>query len=118
MNIGTKIRQLREEKQMSQTDLAYMLNIEQATLSKIESNKTEKLNFFTIDKLCQIFNKNFDYFLPTQGNTYNVETNNGVVVGTYNNFPPELLNLVKDIIHNHEQQTLKIKELEEQLKNR
>ncbi len=119
MDIGTKIRQLREEKQMSQIDLACLLNIEQATLSKIESNKTEKLNFFMIDKLCQVFEKDFDYFLPEKGNTYNIETNNGIIMekneGTFNNFPKELLNLVKDILQNHEKQTLKIKELEEQL---
>lgn len=120
MSIGSKIRSLREEKRMSQTDLAHILDIEQATLSKIESDKTEKLDFLMINKLCDIFQKDFHYFLPEQGNTYNIENNNGVFLqkneGTFNNFPPELLNLVKEILYTHEKQTLKIKELEEKLK--
>jgi transcriptional regulator with XRE-family HTH domain len=36
-NIGTKIRKLREAKEMSQKDLAFELEISQGALCKIES---------------------------------------------------------------------------------
>ncbi len=64
MNIGTKIRQLRENKNLSQAELALRLGIEQSSLSKIESNKTEKLDFLFMEKVCKEINKILVIFYP------------------------------------------------------
>ncbi len=120
MSIGSKIRRLREDKQISQIELAGILDIEQTTLSRIESDKTEKLDVFMMDKICQFFDKDFAYFLTEKGDTYNFDNNKGVVMNskrvTINNFPQELVDLVKEILQNHQKQTNKIKELEKRIK--
>lgn len=118
MGIGIKIKQLREERLLSQAELAALLDIEQGTLSKIESEKTEKLDLLMMDRVCKIFDKEFSYFLPKDRNNIHIETNHGVVInhGTVNNFPEELMRLIKEIIANHEEQTQKIKALEKKLK--
>jgi transcriptional regulator with XRE-family HTH domain len=46
MDIGTKIKRLREHKNISQTALASQLGIAQNTLGLIESGDTKKIDFF------------------------------------------------------------------------
>jgi transcriptional regulator with XRE-family HTH domain len=45
MAIGTKIRRLREEKKVSQRELASKIGIEQTTLGNIENGNTKKIDF-------------------------------------------------------------------------
>ncbi|WP_294308673.1 helix-turn-helix transcriptional regulator [uncultured Chryseobacterium sp.] len=45
MNIGTKIKNLREEKHISQNDLAFQLGVSQGTLHNIESGNSKKVDF-------------------------------------------------------------------------
>ncbi len=119
MNIGTKIRQLRENKNLSQAELALRLGIEQSSLSKIESNKTEKLDFLFMDKVCKEFNKDFSYFLPNHTINNHIETNNGVVIneGTVNLFPKELQLLLNDIIKTNQQQSKLLSKLKKEFKS-
>ena len=63
MSIGTKIRKLRIQNKLSQPELASKLNISQTALSEIESGKTKKVDFLLMDKVCNVFVVNFDYFL-------------------------------------------------------
>ncbi len=45
MDIGTKIKNLREEKHLSQSDLAFELGVSQGTLHNIESGNSRKIDF-------------------------------------------------------------------------
>ncbi len=60
--IGYKLRKLREEKKISQQELASDLNIAQSTICKIESGNTDKVDFLLMQKICEYFEINFEYF--------------------------------------------------------
>ena len=51
--IGFKIKKLREEKNLSQAELATQLNISQSKLSKIENGRIRKIELTLILKLCE-----------------------------------------------------------------
>ena len=61
--IGKKIHRLRIENNLSQPKLSKMLNISQSTLCNIESGDRKKIDFFLIEKICVVFNKNLNYFV-------------------------------------------------------
>ena len=60
MDIGTKIKRLREHKNVSQTVLASHLGIAQNTLGLIENGDTKKIDFLLMDKICKIFEVDFN----------------------------------------------------------
>ena len=62
MTIGTKIKNLRNSKKMSQGELALKLGIATRTLGNIESDETKKIDFLLMDKICKEFKVGFDYF--------------------------------------------------------
>jgi len=62
MNLGYKIKQLREANKMSQLQLATQLDISQSTLHRMETRKSYKIDFLLMSKLCDIFDKNYTYF--------------------------------------------------------
>lgn len=80
MSIGTKIRKLRIQNKLSQPELASKLNISQTALSEIESGKTKKVDFLLMDKVCNVFEVNFDYFLEDK-KVFKIKNNTGVAVG-------------------------------------
>lgn len=81
--IGTKIAKLRTAKGLSQTDLAIELDTTQGNICKIESGLTEKIDFIFMQKVCEFFEVDFNYFLePTIQN--NVNKNRGGAVGNNN----------------------------------
>ena len=55
MSVGFKIKKLREEKKLSQPELANILDISQSDLSKIENGRTKKIDFQLMDKVCKEF---------------------------------------------------------------
>jgi transcriptional regulator with XRE-family HTH domain len=63
MNIGVRIKRLREVNSWSQPELAHRLGISQTTLCNIESSKFKKIDFLLMVKVCQEFEVSFDYFL-------------------------------------------------------
>jgi transcriptional regulator with XRE-family HTH domain len=63
MNIGTKIRKLRESYKISQPELASILDISQAALCNIESGTTKKIDFLIVHKLCKHFKVALEYFI-------------------------------------------------------
>ena len=103
MTIGTKISKLRDIHKLSQPELAYKLNISQASLSEIESGKTKKIDFLLMDKVCKTFEVDFEYFLENATTNNNVKKaencNIGCANGTINNNVPEgiLENMLKRI---------------------
>jgi transcriptional regulator with XRE-family HTH domain len=81
--IGTKIRKLREQNNLSQQDLAFIIETSQGNLCKIESGQTEKLDFLLMHKICEHFNVDSSYFIEPSQNI-NVNKNksvNGVITG-------------------------------------
>ena len=74
---GVKIKQLREKNKMSQNDLAIKIGVAQTTIANIESERTNKIDFYLIVKLCTEFNAHVNYFIPLQNlKARNTDTNN------------------------------------------
>ena len=97
-NIGFKIKKLREQKYVSQENLALDLDISQSSLSRIENGNIEKIDFLFMQKIADYFNVKPDYFLDNETITNEVHTNNGVVYnkGIFNNYPQDLLKNVEN----------------------
>lgn len=92
-SVGFKIKRLRERKNISQEELAYKLEVSQGTLSKMENGMVERIDFSFMQKVCDYFEVDPNYFLEGETVINEVHTNNGVVYnkGTFNNFPEEIL---------------------------
>ena len=63
MSVGFKIKKLREERNLSQPELANILEISQSDLSKIENGRTKKIDFQLMDRVCKEFDVDFEYFI-------------------------------------------------------
>ncbi len=62
MNFGTRLRELRLEKNLTQADLANHLALGESTISFYEANKREP-DYETLRKLADYFNTTTDYLL-------------------------------------------------------
>ncbi len=62
MDIGLKIKKLRENLKLSQEELAHQLEISQTKLSNIENGTTKKVGVKLLNKACDFFKVDFDYF--------------------------------------------------------
>ena len=60
--IAKRIKELREEKGLSQKELAKELSVTQTTISKWEQD-IRNPDIYTIVKMCKLFNVSADYFL-------------------------------------------------------
>lgn len=69
MSIGEKIYNLRKEKNMSQEDLANVLNVSRQTISKWETGDSNP-DFDKIVPLCNFFGISTDSFLKGEDNYY------------------------------------------------
>jgi transcriptional regulator with XRE-family HTH domain len=92
MSIGFKIRRLREEKNISQPSLAEILKISQSELSKIESGKTQKIDYLFMNKVCEFFEKDHAFFDESISQINNVKN------GCVNNY--STININEDKIIN------------------
>lgn len=63
VEMGKTIKRAREEKGISQSQLADDLGRRQATISDIENGKTE-LGILTLIQFCRIFQKPISFFIP------------------------------------------------------
>jgi transcriptional regulator with XRE-family HTH domain len=63
MDIGIRIKKLREANSWSQPELACRLEISQTTLCNIESGKCKKINFLLMVKVCNVFEVSINYFI-------------------------------------------------------
>jgi transcriptional regulator with XRE-family HTH domain len=119
MSVGFKIKKLREEKKLSQPELANILDISQSDLSKIENGRTKKIDFQLMDKVCKEFDVDFEYFIEEK-QTNNVKKNEGTIaysVGTINHFPENIIDQIKNLIIESKQKDEIIKGLREENKN-
>ena len=62
MTMGERIKQLRKEKGMTQTDLAQTLNVTKGTVSTWETNSRVP-GFETMNALSDLFQKSIDYIM-------------------------------------------------------
>ena len=114
MDIGIKIKRLRESRNITQPELSHRLGISQTTLCNIEIGDTKKIDFLLMDKICKEFDVDFDYFIEGR-QVNNIEKNEGNIacaIGPTNN----LIEQLKALIEDNKQKELKIKELESKLK--
>jgi transcriptional regulator with XRE-family HTH domain len=99
MEIGTKIKKLRENRKMTQPELANILGISQPSLCNIESGDTKKIDFILLDKICKEFEVDFNYFLDESKKLFKVNKSIGGVVGdnaTINNYSEGIVeNIIK-----------------------
>ena len=113
MNIGIKIRRLREQEKLSQFELAERLGIAQATLSSIESGETKKVDFELMDKICKEFDVDFEYFTSEIINNVekaeysNIGYNNGIIN-----------NISEKLIEQYEERIKELKQVIEDLRSR
>lgn len=66
-SFGERVRGLREDKDMNQTQLAVILNTTQKKISRIETGENEP-NLQDIRTLCTYFNVSADYLLGLTDN--------------------------------------------------
>jgi len=115
MDIGTKIRRLREEKKMSQNELALQLGVSQTTLHNIETGNPQKIDFLLMDKVCNIFDKDFSYFANDNLINNNVKENNGQVscenFTVNNHYPESILTEIQNLINENKMLKAKIAEM-------
>ena len=62
IDTGFRIKQLREQKNLSQEQLANLLEISQSKLSKIENGRLKKIEMKLVLKFCKNIDINFDDF--------------------------------------------------------
>jgi transcriptional regulator with XRE-family HTH domain len=107
MTIGTKIKNLRDSKKMSQVELAMKLGIGQTTLGSIESGETKKIDFLLMDKICKEFDVDSDYFKDPMKLK---QINNDNAIGYIEN--QVINNLSEKLIEQYEE---RIKELKQRI---
>ncbi len=111
MEIGYKIRQLREDRKLSQEELAHLVGVTQATISNIESGKS-KPDIYLMDTISKTFDKDiYDFLMEDRIIVNKAKTNNGVV---YSSGVVNLLSekLVEQYEKRIEELTKRIQELE------
>ena len=69
--LGNKIKSYRENKKMTQNEVASILNVSPATMSKYESNALEP-SIESLKKLAEIFEISVDELIKTKENTFDI----------------------------------------------
>lgn len=115
MEIGIKIKRLREHKRLSQMELSTILGISQSKLCHIESNEDKSVDFILMHKVCRFFEVGFDYFLEEKINTDFQHKNPKEVISItngYHSFPESLIGQINSLILDN---TFKEKQIQELL---
>ena len=66
LDIGFKIKKLKEEKNLSQEQLANLLEISQSKLSKIENGRLKKIEMKLVLKFCKSIDVSLDEFFENK----------------------------------------------------
>lgn len=106
MEVGVKISNLRKHKKLSQPELAHRLGISQTALCDIESGKTKKIDFMLMDKVCEEFDVNIDYFVENQ-KLKQVNKDNSVGYFAEN----QVFNVSEKLIEQYEERIKELKEI-------
>jgi DNA-binding XRE family transcriptional regulator len=101
---------------MSQNELALQLGISQTTLHNIETDNPQKIDFLLMDKVCNIFDKDFSYFANDNMVNNHVKENKGQIscenVTVNNHYPESILTEIQHLINENKLLKSKITELE------
>jgi transcriptional regulator with XRE-family HTH domain len=81
--IGIKINNLMKEHNITQEILADYTNVSQTKIHDIISGKTQKIDFHFMQKICEIFNVDFEYFMDGKS-IIKIKKNSGFAVGDHN----------------------------------
>lgn len=102
--IGEKIRNLRNEKRMSQTELSKILHVSQQTVTKWETGKAEPSSS-AVANIANYFNVSADYLLGRETNSESeqVDIKDDPVVLSYGGKPvsKEDMDVIKAILARH-----------------
>ena len=66
IDIGFRIKQLREQKNLSQEQLANLLEISQSKVSKIENGRLKKIEMKLVLKFCKSIDVSLDEFFENK----------------------------------------------------
>ena len=101
--IGNKIRELRLQRKLSQTELSNILHVSQQTVTKWENGKAEPSGS-AIKELSKFFNVSADYLLGnTQSENVNIDLKQDPTVISYGGKPvsSEDMEIIKAILERH-----------------
>ena len=115
-NIGIKIKLLREQARISQSEFSHILGISQTTLSNIECGSTRSIDFLVMAKICCYFGKGIDYFL-TETLAHQLKPNIGKTaeIPINSNYMEHMLEQVKQLVEKYKILQLENTQLKEQL---
>lgn len=112
MEIGIKIKRLREHKKISQMELSTILGISQTKLCNIESNEDKSIDFILMNKVCHYFDVGFNYFLEEQSNGLKEYQSHPITcIDLQNNFPESIIAQINFLIVDNKFKEKQIKEL-------
>jgi transcriptional regulator with XRE-family HTH domain len=83
IGIGVKINNLMKEHSITQEILADYTGVSQTKIHDIISGKTQKIDFQFMQKICEIFNVEFEYFVEEKS-IIKIKKNSGFAVGNHN----------------------------------
>lgn len=110
MEIGIRIKRLREKQKISQTELSAILGISQTKLCHIESSEDKSIDFILMYKVCRYFNVGFEYFLTeyteSDSRLKDIQGND-----SQENFPENILRQINSLIADNKFKDRQIKEL-------
>jgi transcriptional regulator with XRE-family HTH domain len=123
MDTGGKIMKLRRSKKMSQQELASQLGISQVALHNIETGINKKIDFLLMNKVCDIFKKDFPYFTNDNVVNNNVKTNSGQIscdincenVTVNNHYPESILAEIQNLIEENKQLKIEIAQMQAEI---
>lgn len=114
MEIGIKIKRLRESRKISQMELSTLLGISQTKLCHIESSEDKSIDFILMNKICHYFEVGFNYFLEekTESNYLKINQREPIIcVDFENNFPESIIAQINFLISDNKSKEKQINEL-------
>ena len=120
MCIGQKIKELRIASKLSQPELSFRLGISQTALCNLESGDTKKIDFLLINKICSVFEVDFDFFIidkKVKNILIHYDKKISHSESLENNCPESIIGQIKILIDDNQTKEERIKELEKKLKD-
>lgn len=110
--LGTRIKNLREERNYSQDYLAQKLGITQKAYSKIETNQT-RLSVDNLFKIAEALETSINKILDNDGSTIynNYSTHNGEGIVIHKTTSEKILELYEKLLKSKEDEISALKEL-------